>query len=195
MQLDRCWKPSNLHNILLGMFFQWIGWMMLNSGQWYNLTGDGQEKVSLSIKNCTVAPLASILTIFVLDKYQKNREMRLHFNKLKDGLIVGLVSISGASDQYSQLGAIIIGIVGALIYFFSQKLTSRYGIDDPVNASHIHGLCGVWGTISVSLLSPDHGIFYGATGSFKMLCVQFLGILFIIGWVGSISLTYFYISM
>ena len=58
--------------------------------------------MSIAIKNCMVAPLAAILTIYVMDRFDKEREMRLHFNRLTDGIIIGIVSISGASDQYAN---------------------------------------------------------------------------------------------
>jgi Amt family ammonium transporter len=59
----------------------------------------------------------------------------------------------------------------------------RMGVDDPVGAITVHGVCGVWGTISLGLFAaapwaggeglPGAGLFFG--GGFAQLGAQIFG--------------------
>jgi hypothetical protein len=71
---------------------------------------------------------------------------------------------------------------------------TKMKIDDPLEASQVHGFCGIWGTIAVAFFKIDEGIFYGHEKSGKLLGVQIVGILFIIGWTGILSAMFFIIS-
>lgn len=45
----------------------------------------------------------------------------------------------------------------------------RFKIDDPVDASQIHGFNGIWGAFAVGLVDRDVGLFY--TGSFDQVII------------------------
>ena len=44
-----------------------------------------------------------------------------------------------------------IGAIGSIAYIFACKLMRRLGVDDPVEASMVHGACGIWGLIAVGI--------------------------------------------
>jgi len=82
--------------------------------------------------------------------------------------------------------------VFAVLFFDSIK------IDDPVGAISVHGVCGIWGTLSVGLFAryddaflgaENVGLFYG--GGVSQLLVQAVMILIVVAWVGTTSFVLF----
>lgn len=57
-------------------------------------------------------------------------------------------------------------------------------IDDPLDASPVHGFCGAWGVLAVGLFDKTDGVFYGGNG--KLLGWQILGIFVIFTWTTSL---------
>ena len=63
-------------------------------------------------------------------------------------------------------------------------------IDDPVGAVSVHGVCGVWGTLSVGLFNMETGLFHG--GGLTQLAVQALGALSAFLWAFGLGIALFY---
>jgi len=72
---------------------------------------------------------------------------------------------------------------------------AKIKVDDPLEATQVHGCCGIWGVIAVAFFAKDKGIFYGADGSGKLLGAQCVGCIAIIAWVCITCGLFFYISM
>src|SRR5207245_6549064 len=86
-------------------------------------------------------------------------------------------------------GAILLGGVAGVIVVAGVELLEWLRIDDPIGAVPVHGICGIWGTLSLGLfacgqygatgpLAPDNsapltGLFYG--GGFTVLVAQMIG--------------------
>ena len=89
-----------------------------------------------------------------------------------NGILAGLVGITAGCDIVTPLSAIIIGAVAGGLVIGSIIFVDRVlKIDDPVGAVSVHGVCGLWGTLSVGLFAMDGtGLFYG--GGWKLLLVQ-----------------------
>ena len=94
--------------------------------------------------------------------------------------------------------AVVIGFFGGIVYCFGCKLVLVLGVDDPLEASSVHGACGMWGLIAVGIFDKTSGIFnYEATGSPEsrnFLGWQLLGMLIIMLWTSSLSFIYFMIA-
>ena len=114
-----------------------------------------------------------------------------------NGVLAGLVGITGACGVVEPYAAIIIGFIAGPLYYHVAKGLQRLGVDDPLDASPVHCFCGMWGTIAVGLFATkefaaeafgvaiedvaDHaGLFYGGNG--KQLGVQLAGLLAILAW-------------
>ena len=89
---------------------------------------------------------------------------------LCNGILVGLVSITGVANMCEPWAAFIIGIIGALFYCGGAWLLEKLHIDDPVEAAPIHLFGGVWGILAIGFFnnsyglsssSPDKGRFFG----------------------------------
>jgi ammonium transporter, Amt family len=87
------------------------------------------------------------------------------------------------------LGAILLGGVAGVIVVYGVELLEWLRIDDPIGAVPVHGMCGIWGTLSLGLFAtgefgvtgpfaadnsaPLKGLFYG--GGFQVLIAQVIG--------------------
>lgn len=66
---------------------------------------------------------------------------------LINGVLGSLVSITAGCFLYHAWEALLIGAIGALLACVTMPLFDRLGVDDPVGASSVHGVCGIWGTL------------------------------------------------
>jgi Amt family ammonium transporter len=57
---------------------------------------------------------------------------------------------------------------------FSVFFIDRRGVDDPVGAISVHGVCGAFGTLMVGLLATEGGLFYG--DGLELLWAQLVGV-------------------
>jgi Amt family ammonium transporter len=101
-----------------------------------------------------------------------------------NGAVAGLVAITAACAFVAPWAAIVVGTVAGAIVVFGTIGVERAGIDDPIGAIAAHGMAGVWGTLSLGLLTlPSQakslgtgsaGLLYG--GGLHQLGVQVLGL-------------------
>ena len=83
-----------------------------------------------------------------------------------NGMLAGLVAITAPSGYVSPISAIIIGAVAGMIVVFSVALIDRHlRVDDPVGAISVHGVCGIWGMLSVGLFADGQANYAGHAGA------------------------------
>src|SRR5262249_53878248 len=106
-----------------------------------------------------------------------------------NGFLAGLVAITCPCYWVSPTGAIILGAVAGVIVVVAVDVLEYLRIDDPIGAVPVHGMCGIWGTLSLGLFAsgqygvtgplaadnsaPLTGLFYG--GGFTGLAAQVIG--------------------
>ncbi len=66
-----------------------------------------------------------------------------------NGFLAGLVGITCPCYWVSDVGACAIGAVAGLLVILAMDLLEHLRIDDPVGAWPVHGVCGIWGTLSL----------------------------------------------
>lgn len=74
---------------------------------------------------------------------------------LINGILGSLVSITAGCFLYRAWEALIIGALGSLLCVVTMPLFDRMGVDDPVGASSVHGVCGIWGVLAVGLFADN----------------------------------------
>lgn len=79
--------------------------------------------------------------------------------------------------------------MSCLIYQWTKKLLTRSEIDDPLDSTQVHGLCGFWSIVARGIFDRDQGLF--ATGTFTYLGIQILGGLVIALWAGLLAFFFF----
>ena len=80
-----------------------------------------------------------------------------------------LVGITAGCANVSPTSSIIIGAMAGVLVVLSALFFDRIGIDDPVGAVSVHGVCRAWGTMAAGLFNIE-----GVTA--KLIGVQLLGI-------------------
>lgn len=176
----------------LGVFILWFGWYGFNGAACTSI-----EQLAEVFSTTTISTgFAAVATMFFTWIKNGKPDVSMTLN----GALAGLVAITAPCASVDALGAIIIGIVaGILVVLAVEFIDLKLHIDDPVGAVAVHGVNGIWGTLSVGLFgiyesgSVTKGLFYG--GGFHQLGVQALGIICILAWtVVTISLTFYIIK-
>ena len=113
------------------------------------------------------------------------------FSLTLNGILAGLVAITAGCDLVSPLGSAIIGLLAGIILVFSiEFIDTKLHIDDPVGASSVHGVCGIFGTLMTGLFALDGGAFYG--GGFGFFGAQVFGIIVIDLWAAAAGIILFW---
>jgi Amt family ammonium transporter len=99
-----------------------------------------------------------------------------------NGCLAGLVAITAPCAFVSVGSSLVIGLIAGVLVVGAVLFFDKIKIDDPVGATSVHLVCGVFGTISVGLFAQDlmpnttgNGLFFG--GGTKLLVAQIVGVL------------------
>jgi Amt family ammonium transporter len=86
-----------------------------------------------------------------------------------NGLIAGLVAISGCGPFVGPSAALMIGAIAGVLAVTAILFWERRGIDDPIGVISVHGVCGLWAGIALGLFAngtygQDYNGVHTATG-------------------------------
>lgn len=174
------------HNIpvaALGVFILWFGWFGFNPGS--TTTGEGLIGY-IAVTTNLAAAAGAIFAMFTAWTIMKKPDASMALN----GALAGLVAITCPCDGVSPVASIIIGAVaGVLVVLSVLFIDNVLKVDDPVGAVSVHGVNGVWGTLSAGLFNMETGLFYG--GGLRQLGVQALGAAAAFAWAFGLGLILF----
>jgi Amt family ammonium transporter len=176
--------PHDLTIAVSGGLILWFGWYGFNPGSTLSamdFVGIGRVATNTTLAACA-AGLSSILYGFMMTK-------KWDAGFTTNGFLAGLVAITCPCYWVSPTGAVLLGAIAGVIVILGIDLLEWLRIDDPIGAVPVHGICGIWGTLSLGLfacgkygatgpLSPDNsaplkGLFYG--GGTQVLVAQATG--------------------
>ena len=162
----------------LGVLILWVGWFGFNAGSTFGVADGFFGFVALNTQ--LAAGAGAVAAMFIAWVVTGKADVPTTLN----GALAGLVAITASCGFVEPWAAVVIGLVGGIMVFYSMKFFDKARIDDPIFALSVHGTVGVWGTLSnglfaVPALSTDidwgqAGLFYG--GGFSQLGVQALGV-------------------
>ncbi len=158
----------------LGVFILWFGWFGFNPGSTLGVN-DG-SLIGLIAANTNLAAAAGGLTAMITVWIAVGKP---DLSMAMNGALAGLVGITAPCAFVDSWAAIVIGAVAGVLVVLGVLALDALHIDDPVGAFPVHGINGIWGTLSVGIFGkqalglPHNGLIYG--GGLKMLGIQALG--------------------
>ncbi|MBR9922375.1 MAG: ammonium transporter [Bacteroidetes bacterium] len=141
-------RPIRGHSMPLaavGVFLLWFGWFGFNGG---SVLSANPEYVSLVFTTTSMAAAAGAIGSAITGYLMfKSHDVSMVMN----GILGGLVGITASADAVSVNSAVIIGLIAGMLIPLSITMFDRLKLDDPVGATSVHLVCGIWGTIAVAL--------------------------------------------
>jgi Amt family ammonium transporter len=173
----------NMPLATLGTFILWLGWFGFNGGSELKLSDIGEANaVAMVFVNTNAAAAGGVIAALLTAQMMFGKaDLSMTLN----GTLAGLVAITAEPLTPTPLVATLIGAVGGLIVVLSIITIDKIKIDDPVGATSVHGVVGIWGLLAVCISNPE-----------ATLKAQLIGIVVIAGFVFVSSLiTWFIIKM
>ena len=173
------------HNIplaALGVFILWFGWFGFNPGSTLSV-GNGDLIARVAINTNLAAAAGGILAMVTIWRFSGKPDLSMALN----GALAGLVAVTAPCAFIDPWAAIAIGAIGGILVVMVAIGLDKMRIDDPVGAFPVHGVNGIWGTLSIGIFGksalglPTDGLIYG--GGLTQLGIQLLGIASIITFV------------
>jgi Amt family ammonium transporter len=165
----------NMSIATLGCLILWIGWFGFNPGS--QLAVD--ETVPYIAVTTNLAAAAGAITATATSWVKDGKP---DLSMVINGILAGLVAVTAGCNAVSYWGAVIIGAIAGVLVVFSVGFFDKLQIDDPVGATSVHLVNGIWGTLAV-------GIFGGGN-----ILIQALGIISIGGFTVLLS-TIFWLAI
>jgi ammonium transporter, Amt family len=168
----------------VGGVILWFGWYGFNPGS--TLSGLDASGIGRVATNTTMAAASGGLSamLFVYPRLKK-WDIGITIN----GFLGGLVAITAPCYWVNTTGAVIIGLIAGVVIVLGVDLIEHLRIDDPIGAVAVHGIAGIWGTLSLGLFATGKfgvptptgvdtsslvkGLFWG--GGITQLKAQFIG--------------------
>jgi Amt family ammonium transporter len=158
-------RPIPGHNMPLatiGVFLLWFGWYGFNGG---SVLSADPGLVSLVFVTTSLAAAAgaigALITALIV---VRSNDLTMVLN----GILGGLVGITAGADQMGVTDSIIIGLVSGALVVVAVVAFDKAKLDDPVGATSVHLVCGIWGTLAVGI--------FGALASVPQFISQLIGV-------------------
>jgi len=187
-------NPIPAHNIamaVIGTFILAFGWFGFNPGS--SLAGTDLRNAASVVNTMLASATGAVAATMWIWKVRGNKP---DTSMMCNGMLAGLVAITAPCAFVGSFSACIIGLVAGILVVESVFIIERkFRIDDPVGAISVHGVNGLWGTLSVGLFSDGSygdawntvpgtvkGLFFGDAGQLgaqavgALACITYMSI-------------------
>jgi Amt family ammonium transporter len=182
------------HNIpfaCLGVLLLWFGWYGFNAASTGTAVGaDGSILARVAVTTCLAASAGAAGALTLSWCWFKKPDVSMTMN----GILAGLVSITASCAVVSPGASIVIGLIGGVLVVCAVEFIDKgLKVDDPVGASSVHLVCGIFGTLAVGIWGNVEGTAVGLLhgGGFIQLGRQLIGVLAVGAWSALTSLLLF----
>jgi Amt family ammonium transporter len=138
--------PHSLPLTYTGAMLLWFGWFGFNAGS--NLEAAGGAVVAMV--NTFIATAAAALAWMFVEWMVKGKPSLLG---VATGVVAGLVAVTPASGFAGPMGALILGIIAAIVcYIFVTAVKNALGYDDALDVFGVHCIGGIVGALLTGIL-------------------------------------------
>ena len=139
--------PHNMVLCMVGTGMLWVGWYGFNAGS--AVAADGVA--ASAFMTTTLAAGVAAFTWGLIERIFRGHASILGFCS---GAVAGLVVITPAAGFVDSTGAVIIGVIAAVVpYLACTKLKSFFGYDDALDTFGVHAIGGTLGALLTGLLA------------------------------------------
>lgn len=169
------YKYSSKVYIGIGGFLLWALFFNFNSGQLRTILPDqdwnNTNKVgSTGLNNVVASAISGIICLVVQYLDQDIYDI----SKVTNGILVGVISMTGGGCYFIAWPAICISVASVAIYYGYFLIFKEIKLDDPRDGFALHFGSASMGLILTGFFHRQKGLFYEAGG--KLLGAQFLGL-------------------
>ncbi|MGH9278716.1 MAG: ammonium transporter [Acidimicrobiales bacterium] len=160
-------KPRTLaaHNIpmaMLGTFILLFGWFGFNAAS--TLSATDNRFTVVAVNTAIAGAFGAVVAMFWVQFRAKDHKPDP--GMMANGMLAGLVAITAPCAFVQPWSAAVIGVVAGMIVVEAVWFIERRGIDDPVGAISVHGVCGCFGVLAVGIFADgSYGGDWNLTGS------------------------------
>lgn len=199
--------PHNVPLVALGCFILMFGWFGFNAASTFAAT-DLRFPVA-AVNTAIGGAFGGFAVIF----YAPVRLGRNDFIFMVNGLLAGLVAVTGPCAFIAPWAAAVIGLLAGLLATEVALLVEKVELDDPVGAIAVHLACGVWGVLATGLFADGTygvgwnntntalasgkgvtGLFYNGYLGGRQFVAQLLSAVVIVAWQGAWAFAFFWIQ-
>jgi Amt family ammonium transporter len=166
------------HNLslgLIGCFILWLGWFGFNPGS--TMAADVDAISRICVTTNTAAAFAMLTSTITATLLLGKPDLGMTIN----GCLAGLVAITAPCAFVSVGSSAIIGAIAGVLVVLSVIMFDRLHVDDPVGATSVHLVNGIFGTLCVGLFAESQwmpnkaaGLFFG--GGWTQFTAQLTGV-------------------
>ncbi len=139
--------PHSMVLCMVGTGMLWVGWYGFNAGS--AVAADG-----VAANAFMTTTLAAAVATFVWGAIEKIFRGHASILGMCSGAVAGLVVITPAAGFVDSTGAVIIGVLAAVVpYIFVTKVKAIFGYDDALDTFGVHAVGGTLGAIITGVLA------------------------------------------
>lgn len=148
--------PHNLTMTVTGAGMLWVGWFGFNGGSALGANGTA----AMAILATHLAACMGAMTWAAIEWLKFGKPSALG---IVTGMVAGLGTITPASGYVGPAGALVIGLLGGMVCFYSTVyIKQKLKIDDSLDVFPVHGVGGILGTLLAGVFSSTQlGVFSG----------------------------------
>ena len=177
----------NMMGATIGCFVLWFGWFGFNPGSTMGVDAAAIAEIAATTNAAAASGALAATAVAWIMLGKPDLGMTLN------GCLAGLVAVTAPCAFINIQDAFVIGAIGGALVVFGVQFFDRIKADDPVGATSVHLLNGVFGTLCVGLFAqPDRiarsgnaaqkaGLFYG--GGSEQFFDQLIGVVACGGYV------------
>jgi Amt family ammonium transporter len=189
---------------MLGTFILLFGWFGFNAAS--TLSATDNRFTVIALNTALAGAVGAVTAMFWVTK----RSGKPDPGMMANGMLAGLVAITAPCAFVQPWAAAVIGLIAGIVVIESVWFIEKRGIDDPVGAISVHGVCGAFGVLAVGIFAdgtygigwngslPEDtkgvtGFLYGGSGGGQFLA-QLAGVVTIATVMFAVAYLFFYIQ-